>query len=616
MKVNNNLIFIIAILATSALAHECNHPAHLAVAMAEIDAAQGMSVITDHHLLQREQSASNGTYRPLKIFFDLSNLKAGLNKAGLSNRIAFYEKVFEATGKWWESVLSVNDDRSQVYPKLKQMVDSYCAKEKYLEYFDFTFDGKQSQYDMFIKINLGTDSGNVLAYAGPFARHPETQRPISGAAFITKFGDKMTQQNSKPFMYSTDTMIHEFGHIFGFIAWDQYQKQHLGTANGKIIWKGPKTLALAREYRNCATLEGVPLQSKNGRVGGHFNEDDLGDELMTPFAANNGGRASGVTISLLEDTKWYKGDYTRAEHFTFGKGAGCGGIADKTCTSPAICNINATGIITSDFKGQGYCRADKNGCASETKYSNRDCSNGKEWSSSYKTYGFGPTYGGNCAVVKAKLKFKYNGRGPYSMDPIMPVEAECSNDMESYPLTFKKFGYDAQGNKTEKDALVTCTKAGSQTFNGEGGSYTSTVECADPKTFCTKRFGADNAKSGPLCHKSCAANGRCQKAGMASGGGDNGGGDNGGDNGGGDNNGGDDNGGGDNGNGEISEKVRKVLKKLENEGYSCKMAPREVKRQLANYAHFNMKKLAMNNEWACWCYSDYTRSREGCPNPV
>merc|ERR1740139_2141191 len=198
MKVNNILIFIIAILATSALAHECNHPAKLAVHMAEIDAAQGMSVITDHHLLQREQSASNGTYRPLKIFFDLSNLKAGLNKAGLSNRIAFYEKVFEATGKWWESVLSVNDDRSQVYPKLKQMVDSYCAKEKYLEYFDFTFDGKQSQYDMFIKINLGTDSGNVLAYAGPFARHPTSQRPISGAdQRVMQYFIKMMKKKSQ-----------------------------------------------------------------------------------------------------------------------------------------------------------------------------------------------------------------------------------------------------------------------------------------------------------------------------------------------------------------------------------------------------------------------------------
>merc|ERR1719469_1574787 len=99
------------------------------------------------------------------------------------------------------------------------------------------------------------------------------------------------------------------------------------------------------------------------------------------------------------------------------------------------------------------------------------------------------------------------------------------------------------------------------------------------------------------------------------GGGDNGGDDNGGDDNGGDDNGGDDNGGDDNGE-EMTDKVRKLLKNLENKGYSCKMAPREVKRQLANYAHFNMKKLAMNNEWACWCYSDYTRSREGCPNPV
>merc|ERR1740139_1840564 len=466
MKVNNNLIFIIAILATSALAHECNHPAHLAVAMAEIDAAQGMSVITDHHLLQREQSASNGTYRPLKIFFDLSNLKAGLNKAGLSNRIAFYEKVFEATGKWWESVLSVNDDRSQVYPKLKQMVDSYCAKEKYLEYFDFTFDGKQSQYDMFIKINLGTDSGNVLAYAGPFARHPTTQRPISGAAFITKFGDKMTQQNSKPFMYSTDTMIHEFGHIFGFIAWDQYQKQHLGTANGKIIWKGPKTLALARKYYNCATLEGVPLQSKNGRVGGHFNEDIMADELMTPYAEQNGGRASELTISLLEDTKWYKGDYTRAEHWTYLKGQGCSAVSGTACPSPSPCKAGTKNFITSDFKGVGLCTANQQGCTKEIKYSNRNCENSKIWNANFNKYGLGPSYGGNCAVVKANFKFKYNGRGPYHWnDVVMPVEAECNNQNSSYNLKFKQFALDSQGNSTGFDALVTCHKAGQQVFN-------------------------------------------------------------------------------------------------------------------------------------------------------
>merc|ERR1740139_1323795 len=552
MKVNNNLIFIIAILATSALAHECNHPAHLAVHMAEIDALQGMSVITDHHLLQREQSASTGTYRPLKIFFDLSNLKAGLTDAGLSNRISFYEKVFEATGKWWESVLSVNDDRSQVYPKLKQMVDSYCAKEKYLEYFDFTFDGKQSQYDIFIKINLGTDSGNVLAYAGPFARHPTTQRPISGAAFITKFGDKMTQQNSKPFMYSTDTMIHEFGHIFGFIAWDQYQKQHLGTANGKIIWKGPKTLALARKYYNCATLEGVPLQSKNGRVGGHFNEEIMADELMTPYAEQNGGRASELTISLLEDTKWYKGDYTRAEHWTTLKGQGCSAVSGGACPSPSPCTTGGGAIITSDFKALGSCSKNANGCNIETKYSSRDCTSGKSWN--IEKYELGHTYGGNCTVVKAKLKFIYNGRGPYSFGKnglVMPVEASCNNGNSSYDLIFKKFDINSSGKKSGKDAVVTCKEAGQHSFNTANANYKSEVECFDPKTFCTSRFGADDAQSGPLCDSSCAANGRCQKAGMASGGGDNGGDDNGGDDDGNDggNDGGDDGGndGGDDG---------------------------------------------------------------------
>ena len=33
---------------------------------------------------------------------------------------------------------------------------------------------------------------------------------------------------------------------------------------------------------------------------------------------------SKFTLAFLEDTGWYKPDYTKADDFTYGKGKGCG----------------------------------------------------------------------------------------------------------------------------------------------------------------------------------------------------------------------------------------------------------------------------------------------------
>merc|ERR1711957_1000256 len=413
-------------------------------------------------------------------------------------------------------------------------------------------------------------------------------------------------------------------------------------------------------------------QSKNGIVGAHFNEAIMADELMTPYAARDGGRASELTISLLEDTKWYKGDYTRAEHWTTLKGQGCNAVQGGACPSPSPCTPGGGVIITSDFKALASCSKNANGCNIERKYEDRVCTSGKSWG--IEDYELGHTYGGNCAVVKTKIKFIYNGQGPYSFGAkalAMPVEAECNNGNSSYNLIFKKFDIDASGKKTGKDAVVTCKEAGQQSFNTAKASYKSEVECFDPEVFCTSRFGADDAQSGPLCDSSCAANGRCQKAGMASGGGDNGGDDNGGDDDGDDdgndggaddgNDGGDDGGdaggdaggddggddgandGGDGNDGDdgndggsdvksmldilskkgyvckkqnagktISEELKRMLAEAKNAGYTCTKSTSQERRQLSNYKVFNVKALAVSSEWACWCYDDYSRSRGAC----
>jgi len=221
---NVKLIVIIAILATSALAHrECQGmPADMYQLMQANNVEQGFDVITQDHLQKRQEIAQSGNWRQMRIFFDLSGLNAGLQELGMSNRISFYKQVFEITGKWWESVLKVNDDRASIWPTiLKRKNDSQIPAEK--PYLHFDTEGRDtSSYDMFIRVNMGVDkSGGTLAYAGPYVRHTTTQRPISGTAWLTPYGDKITREHATPMNYSTDTMIHEFGHIFGFTSFKE-----------------------------------------------------------------------------------------------------------------------------------------------------------------------------------------------------------------------------------------------------------------------------------------------------------------------------------------------------------------------------------------------------------
>jgi hypothetical protein len=122
--------------------------------------------------------------------------------------------------------LSVNDDRSAIWPRVLQYKNHYVPKGQYLDYLNFSTAGRDTgAYDIFIKVNMGDDKqgGSTLAYAGPFVRHPKSQRPISGAAFLTPYGDKVNKSHATPITYATSVMIHEFGHIFGFTSWAQYQ---------------------------------------------------------------------------------------------------------------------------------------------------------------------------------------------------------------------------------------------------------------------------------------------------------------------------------------------------------------------------------------------------------
>jgi len=433
----------------------------------------------------------------------------------MSNRVAFYKKVFDVTKKWWENALMVNDDQSSIWPTIQtQMNRNNSGSNR--DYLNFQTNGGASGYDIYIKINMGSSNrgATVLAYAGPFVRHEQTQRPISGAAFLTAHGDKVCRQHNTPYAYATSLMIHELGHIFGFSSFNELHRANVGVVNGQYVWKGPILLAKAREHYACNNVQGVPLQSMNGRVGAHWNEAMLYNECMTPSAQGTANRFSVFSFALLEDTKWYKPDYSRAEHWTHLKGKGCNFMSiGSDCPNPAQCRQGTSNFVLSNFMAIGLCRKNEQGCPYEAPYDNRNCEVEKGWPAAFKQ-NLGAYYGDNCAVVKGKFKYKQsNSRWAYNWQASISVYSECSNDSSKYTLTFKNFEYNSQGQKTGNDAYVTCRQQGTEQLNSAWRNGTSTVECHNPQTFCDARF-ASAGKNGQLCDKSCDAVGRCQNVGL------------------------------------------------------------------------------------------------------
>ncbi len=63
-----------------------------------------------------------------------------------------------------------------------------------------------------------------------------------------------------------------------------------------------KSTAMA--YFKCSSLEGVKLEATTNALGDHWDNDILGNEVMT-LSDDLHKEYSVFTLALLEDTGWY-----------------------------------------------------------------------------------------------------------------------------------------------------------------------------------------------------------------------------------------------------------------------------------------------------------------------
>lgn len=110
----------------------------------------------------------------------------------------------------------------------------------------------------------------------------------------------------------------------------------LQSKNKKMIYiKSHDVLNTARRHYNCESVKGVPLEYNGGEGtnGAHWGKRYMNTDYMIGDSYGE-NLISEITLSLFEDSGWYKTDLNLANLFAWGKNGGCDFIEGGNCADP------------------------------------------------------------------------------------------------------------------------------------------------------------------------------------------------------------------------------------------------------------------------------------------
>ena len=119
-----------------------------------------------------------------------------------------------------------------------------------------------------------------------------------------------------------------------------HKNEMVKTYNGASRERGyyeivlPTVRQVVQNQFNCQSLTGARLEnqptSDEDCIGSHFDERFFFTDIMSALYDDDAAYYSPLTLALLEDTGWYKCDFTRAQNSPFGLNMGCD-FVNKDC---------------------------------------------------------------------------------------------------------------------------------------------------------------------------------------------------------------------------------------------------------------------------------------------
>ncbi|EKF28195.1 surface protease GP63, putative, partial [Trypanosoma cruzi marinkellei] len=213
---------------------------------------------------------------------------------------------------------------------------------------------------MILYANIFPTAGGASAWAVPCLM-TDNGRPFAAAA---NFDPRRIVATN---LY-VRVAAHELGHALGFHS-DHFVALHMisevpnvrGMSNVSVI-STPKAKAMARQYHNCPTLEGIELEDEGGydNALSHWKKRSMRDEMMTSVVEV--GLYSALTLAAFEDMGFYVANYSAAEMLWWGNNSGCG-LLERKCLTDGVteypdlfCNhVDGYGFCTYNRLSLGFC---------------------------------------------------------------------------------------------------------------------------------------------------------------------------------------------------------------------------------------------------------------------
>ncbi|KAL7567748.1 hypothetical protein ACA910_012080 [Epithemia clementina (nom. ined.)] len=192
--------------------------------------------------------------------------------------------------------------------------------------------------------------GHVLGMSSNsyrFFYDPATGKPRTGRPFISRTVTCVDGTQRSQILPGESTMV------FG--------TRQDGTRYASIVTE--KVSQIARNQFDCSTLEGASLENQPTRsdscTGDHWDERLFYPEAMTGVISPTTNILSSLTLALMEDSGWYKANYTVSEMSPWGLAAGCDFVEQQCLTRVS------GGNPTIPSYSRGYFCADEEdkGCA-------------------------------------------------------------------------------------------------------------------------------------------------------------------------------------------------------------------------------------------------------------
>ncbi|CCW61441.1 unnamed protein product [Phytomonas sp. EM1] len=167
-------------------------------------------------------------------------------------------------------------------------------------------------------------------------------------------------------------------------------------------------------------------------VNSHWKMRNAKDELMSP--ASYAGFYTAITIAAMEDTGYYKGNYSNAESMAWGKNAGCG-LFNEKCVIDGVSQIpgmfcDTKNMVINEFS----CTSNRLGIG------NCDITNNKNYAPLFQ-YFTNPTTGGSegwmdfCPYIKDYPQTRFsNGDVNVLSGSVFSESARCFSASKSTTL--------------------------------------------------------------------------------------------------------------------------------------------------------------------------------------